>query len=74
MLKLAMNGAKDALRGSRSRVLLNVHDELVFEVREGDEGVVPKLREAMECALPLTVPIEVDAKLGRDWNEMRMAS
>ncbi|CAN5491777.1 DNA polymerase I [soil metagenome] len=72
MLKLAMIGAKDALRGSPSRMLLNVHDELVFEVREGDEGVVPKLREAMECALPLTVPIEVDAKLGKDWNEMKV--
>ncbi|RYG46527.1 DNA polymerase I [bacterium] len=70
MLKLAMIGARDALKGSKSRMLLNVHDELVFEVKDGDEGVIPKLREAMECALPLRVPVEVDAKIGKDWNEM----
>ncbi|RYG37816.1 DNA polymerase I, partial [bacterium] len=70
MLKLAMIGARDALKGSHSRMLLNVHDELVFEVKDGDEGVVEKLRTAMECALPLTVPVEVDAKIGYDWNEM----
>jgi DNA polymerase-1 len=51
-------------------MLLNVHDELVFEVPHGDEGIIPKLRSAMEKALPLSVPVEVDAKLGSDWNEM----
>ncbi|RYG42989.1 hypothetical protein EON79_17845 [bacterium] len=70
MLKLAMIEARAALKGSQSRMLLNVHDELVFEVKDGDEGVIPKLRSAMEGALPLTVPIEVDAKIGQDWNEM----
>ena len=70
MMKLAMLRARDALVGSPTRMLLNVHDELVFEVPHGDEGIIPKLRSAMENALPLSVPVEVDAKLGSDWNEM----
>jgi len=71
MLKLAMLRCRDVLKGSPTRMLLNVHDELVFEVKEGDEGIIPRLREAMETALPLNVPIEVDAKIGPDWNDMK---
>jgi DNA polymerase-1 len=50
-------------------MLLNVHDELVFEIRPGDE-VIETIRHDMEAALPLNVPVEVDAKVGADWNEM----
>jgi DNA polymerase-1 len=70
MLKLAMIDAYKALKGHPTRMLLNVHDELVFEMKDGDEGVIPPLRAAMENALPLSVPIEVDAKIGQDWNDM----
>jgi DNA polymerase-1 len=51
-------------------MLLNVHDELVFEIAEGEESMIETLRTAMEQALPLKVPVEVDAKVGKDWNEM----
>ena len=51
-------------------MLLTVHDELVFEMKRGEEELVPTLRSNMEEALPLKVPVEVDAKLGPDWNEM----
>jgi len=70
MLKLAMLSARQVLAGKATRMLLNVHDELVFEVRQGDEGVIEPLRQAMENALPLNVPVEVDAKVGYDWNDM----
>lgn len=70
MLKLAMLKCSAVLKDSPSRMLLNVHDELVFEVADGDEAIVAKLRDAMEQALPLSVPVEVDAKLGENWNEM----
>ena len=74
MLKLAMLDVHRALDGTNTRMLLNVHDELVFEMPPGDEGLVPKLRGAMENALPLNVPIEVDAKLGDDWLAMTPVS
>jgi len=70
MLKLAMLKCRDVLAGQPTRMLLNVHDELVFELREGDEDIIPILRTAMETALPLNVPVEVDAKIGYDWNDM----
>ena len=70
MLKLAMLDVHRVLKGTNTRMLLNVHDELVFEMPPGDEGLVPRLRGAMESALPLNVPIEVDAKLGEDWLAM----
>ncbi|MGV3618032.1 MAG: DNA polymerase I [Fimbriimonas sp.] len=70
MLKLAMLRCRDVLKGHPTRMLLNVHDELVFEVKDGDEGIIAPLRKAMEEALPLSVPVEVDAKIGTDWNEM----
>ena len=70
MLKLAMLHCREVLGDGPTRMLLNVHDELVFEIRDGEEAVIPRLRSAMEAALPLSVPVEVDAKVGLDWNEM----
>ena len=70
MIKLAMLSCHEALRGSNTRMLLNVHDEIVFEMPPGDEGLVPSLKAAMEEALPLKVPVEVDAKVGEDWLAM----
>ena len=70
MLKLAMLRSRDVIADGGTRMLLNVHDELVFEVQEGEEAIIAPLRGAMETALPLNVPIEVDAKVGFDWNEM----
>jgi DNA polymerase-1 len=73
MIKLAMLESHKALANSSTRMLLTVHDELVFELKNGEESVVPRLRACMEDALPLNVPIEVDAKLGPNWNDMTVA-
>jgi DNA polymerase I len=59
------------LRGvSPALMLLQIHDELVFECPEPD---APAARDAivaaMECAMTLTVPLKVDAHLGRNWFE-----
>ncbi len=70
MIKLAMLEARNALVGTGTRMLLNVHDELVFEMPPDEQGLVPKLRAAMESALPLSVPVEADAKVGEDWLAM----
>jgi DNA polymerase-1 len=52
-------------------MLLNVHDELVFEIPNGDRALVQPIRGFMETSLPLKVPVEVDAKIGFNWNEMK---
>jgi DNA polymerase-1 len=51
-------------------MLLQVHDELVFEVPSGRNDETELIRSDMEKALPLDVPIEVDAKQGANWAEM----
>src|SRR5207245_7492029 len=65
-MKIAMVRLDAALRerGGQSRMLLQVHDELVFET---DETELPQLaslaKEIMEAALPLDIPLEVDMKV-----------
>ncbi len=70
MIKLAMLAVERLLVGCKTRMLLQVHDELVFELAEGEEHLIEPIRFAMEQALPLSVPIEVDAKVGANWAEM----
>ncbi|MBI2461903.1 MAG: DNA polymerase I [Candidatus Rokubacteria bacterium] len=73
LIKLAMVRVHRALgaRGLRSRMLLQVHDELLFEVPEAERGDLSGLvRGEMEAAYPLAVPLKVDVKEGRDWAEL----
>jgi DNA polymerase-1 len=59
-------------RGLKSRMLLQVHDELVFEVPEGEEEEMRKLvKDVMESAVKLNVPVKVDTKSGKNWGEMK---
>ena len=54
----------------RTKILLQVHDELVFEVPEGElEDVIPMIRKEMEGVYTLRVPLKVDISKGRNWNE-----
>ncbi|MCX5121480.1 DNA polymerase I [Micromonospora sp. NBC_00362] len=71
IIKVAMLHVDTALRdaGLRSRMLLQVHDELVFEVAPGErEPLEALVRREMGGAYPLSVPLEVSVGLGRDWN------
>ncbi|HHW13750.1 MAG TPA: DNA polymerase I [Firmicutes bacterium] len=72
IIKLAMIACERELaeRGLRTRMLLQVHDELVFEGPEEEVPVVARLvREAMEGAVSLRVPLVVDVEVGRNWRE-----
>ena len=71
--KIAMIRLDQALRdgGFGARLLLSVHDELLLEVpRDEVERLAPVVRETMEGALPLSVPLVVDIKVGDDWESM----
>ena len=73
IVKIAMIRLDERLRagGFRARPLLQVHDELLLEVpRDEVDRLVPILRETMESALPLDVPLTVDVKVGDDWESM----
>jgi len=73
MIKIAMIRVQAALtaRGLRARMLLQVHDELLFEAPPDEVRAVEALaREIMAAALPLKVPVVVDVKTGGDWAEV----
>jgi DNA polymerase-1 len=57
-------------RGLRTRMLLQVHDELVCEVPHHEvDAFKPLVAEVMTNALPLTVPVQVDVGSGANWLE-----
>jgi DNA polymerase I len=73
LIKIAMVRLDRALaaRGMQSRMLLQVHDELLFEAPEAEVPVLEALaREVMESAMVLDVPLHVDIKSGLDWAEV----
>jgi DNA polymerase-1 len=72
IIKVAMLNVDRALRaaGLASRMLLQVHDELVFEVATGERAALESLvREQMAAAADLTVPLDVSVGTGRSWHE-----
>jgi len=72
IIKLAMLGVARSLRDEslRSRLLLQVHDELVFEVAEGErEALEALVRREMGGAYPLSVPLDVSVGAGRTWDD-----
>ncbi|HEY7132700.1 MAG TPA: DNA polymerase I [Candidatus Limnocylindrales bacterium] len=71
--KIAMIRTDERIRaaGLHARLLLSVHDELLFEVPRAEvEALAAVVRETMESALPLDVPLTVDVKVGDDWEGM----
>ena len=71
IIKVAMINVDKALRsaGLRTRLLLQVHDELVLEVADGERDRVETLvRDEMGGAYPLDVPLEVSVGYGRSWD------
>ena len=70
IIKVAMLRVDDALRDHTSRVLLQVHDELVVEVAPGElEQVQAIVEREMDGAIELLVPLEVSAGTGANWEE-----
>ncbi len=57
-------------KGFRSKMLLQVHDELVFEIPEEElDTVIPMIKDEMERVYALRVPLKVDISIGRNWEE-----
>ena len=72
IIKIAMLGVARSLReqGMTSRLLLQVHDELVLEVAEGERDKLEDLvRREMGNAFPLTVPLDISVGVGRTWDD-----
>ncbi len=77
IVKIAMIRLADRLadEGFKARMLLQVHDELLLEAPKDEvDRLIPVLRDTMEGALPLDVPLTVDVKVGTDWESMQPVS
>ena len=72
LIKLAMVKVYDYLKDNdNTRMLLQVHDELVFEIKEDLVAkTAPKIKEIMEQVHQFDVPIVVDLKAGKNWAEL----
>ena len=74
IIKVAMNRVRAALReeGLVSALILQVHDELILQVRKGEEEAAARiLKREMEGAIELKVPLEVEVKTGGSWYELK---
>lgn len=73
LIKMAMIGIHNLFKGAEDiKMLLQVHDELVFEVREGAvKKYSSQARTIMENVLKLRAPVKVEAEFGDNWGEMR---
>lgn len=74
IIKIAMLNVEKALAEAnvKSRILLQVHDELVLEVTEAERKLVAELvRQAMESAAVLSVPLTADVAWGKNWAQTK---
>lgn len=76
VIKIAMGELMPHIELFRSdgrviRPLIQIHDDLVFEIGDNDLGVfLPILKNVMEHAVELKVPTPVDIKMGKRWEPM----
>ena len=72
IIKLAMIRAEQNLRTFDSRIILQVHDELVLEAKSDELVAVEKiLRDAMENVIELSVPLVIDVHAGANWSQAK---
>ena len=70
IIKIAMIEVEKILPKDQAKMLLQVHDELVFEVDENiADELAPKLAEVMQSVLQLSVPLIVEVGQGKNWDE-----
>jgi DNA polymerase-1 len=72
MLKAAMVKIGQEIVSGDIRLVLTVHDELVFEIKKRRaKEAAPRIKKIMENVIQLKVPVVVDIKQGRNWGEMK---
>ncbi|MEG2453314.1 MAG: DNA polymerase I [Clostridia bacterium] len=70
IIKIAMLEVEKRLKNTNSKMLLQVHDELIIETEQSEaEFITSELKNCMENAVKLSVPLTVNVKTGRSWFE-----
>lgn len=72
LIKVVMIDVAEELKGKKSKMILQVHDELVFEVSKDELDFVKEMvKDKMENTIQLDVPIKVDINVGENWLEAK---
>ena len=74
LIKIAMINIDKKISGQEEeiRLLLQIHDELIFEIKDGQVDYwLPQLKDLMESAFDLSVPIVVEATTGDSWADLK---
>ena len=70
LIKVAMIKCFELLKPYKTKIILQIHDELLFSVPKSElKTVEPLLRKAMESAIELTIPLKVDGSAAETWYE-----
>jgi DNA polymerase I len=70
IIKIAMVRIHDQLDGFKTRMILQVHDELLFEIHESEIDEMSRIiKKGMEGAWKLSIPLRVDIGMDRNWAE-----
>ncbi len=71
MIKIAMVRVHELLQGRRTRLIMQIHDELLFDLHRDEHELIPEIVATMQAALPLPhgVPLEVEANHAPNWLE-----
>ncbi len=72
LIKLAMNKFHKILKGSYNSMLLQIHDELIFEIKEDEvEDFAKEAKTIMENIYKLDVPLSCSKSIGKNWGELK---
>lgn len=71
LIKVAMIKCENLLKDYKTKIVLQIHDELLFKVPKDEiETIIPLLKDTMEHALDLDVPLKVDGTYAKTWYEV----
>lgn len=72
IIKMAMIKVEEALKNLKSKLILQIHDELIVDTYPGEENMVKQiLKDCMENVVTLKVPLPVDINMGKTWFECK---
>ena len=72
IIKIAMINVENRLKGMKSKMILQIHDELIIDAAKDEEEEVKKiLSYEMENAVRLSVPLVAEAKVAENWGELK---
>ena len=72
IIKMAMIKVEEALKNLKSKLILQIHDELIVDTYPGEESTVKQiLKDCMENVVTLKVPLPVDINMGKTWFECK---